>query len=125
MNCVYCGTIPHRRHCLEYRDPLPPPPPPASPGTPVPAAASGDTRVAAFREADRETAQERVFALVSSRGEGGITCDEAEAETEGLHQSISPAFHALARKRRIRDSGRRRPTRTGRLAIVWVLAGGL
>lgn len=77
-----------------------------------------------MREADRETAQQKVFALVSASGSRGVTCDEAESELQGLHQSVSPAFHALSRRRSIVDSGARRPTRTGRLAIVWVLGHG-
>lgn len=50
------------------------------------------------------------------------TCDELEIKLNWPHQTVSARINDLWFKYgAIRDSGRRRPTRTGRLAIVWVL----
>lgn len=49
----------------------------------------------------------------------GCTCDEYERKTGESHQSVSPLFTRLAELGHIRDSGIMRPTRSGRLAIVW------
>jgi hypothetical protein len=49
----------------------------------------------------------------------GATCDEVEWHTGLSHQCASARINALARRRLIRDSGQRRPTRSGRKAIVW------
>lgn len=47
------------------------------------------------------------------------TCDEVEQRLGGTHQSISAAVNALMREGWIVPTGCRRPTRSGREAIVW------
>lgn len=51
---------------------------------------------------------------------GGLTCDEVESLMNGKHQTISARVNELRDKGWIKDSGVRRPTRSGRKAIVWV-----
>jgi len=58
----------------------------------------------------------KVFAVIRSYPS---TCDEVEQSLDGTHQSISAAVNALMREGWITDSGVRRPTRSGRPAIVW------
>lgn len=49
----------------------------------------------------------------------GTTCDKLEQVLGMSHQTTSARINDLVRKGRIRDSGRREKTRTGRLAICW------
>lgn len=57
------------------------------------------------------------------RGRGrGRTCDEIETALDMRHQTASARVHELNTSAAIKDSGRRRPTRSGRNAIVWVVA---
>jgi hypothetical protein len=49
----------------------------------------------------------------------GATCDEVEQKTGLAHQTASARIRGLAKRNVIRDSGSRRPTRSGRKAIVW------
>ena len=51
---------------------------------------------------------------------GGLTCDELCVILQLLVQSATPAINTLARDGWLEDSGKRRPTRSGNLAIVWV-----
>lgn len=52
--------------------------------------------------------------------EHGLTCDEIEKMMDGKHQTISARVNELRDKGWIKDSGQRRPTRSGRNAIVWI-----
>jgi hypothetical protein len=49
----------------------------------------------------------------------GMTCDEVEVALKLRHQTASARVRELAIMGRIRDSGRRRKTRSGRSAVVW------
>lgn len=49
----------------------------------------------------------------------GATCDELELTLALSHQTCSARVREMARRGMIKDSGRTRPTRTGRQAIVW------
>ena len=53
----------------------------------------------------------------------GATCDEAERDLEMAHQTASPRFWELRKSGQIVDSGKRRKTRSGRSATVWVGRG--
>lgn len=55
----------------------------------------------------------------AARGEG-ITCDEVEERMAGRHQSISARVRELVLMGKIRDSGYRRTTRSGRAARIYV-----
>jgi predicted kinase len=50
-----------------------------------------------------------------------FTCDEIEVLLEGRHQSISAQIRHEVISGNVEDSGLRRPTRSGRNAIVWKL----
>lgn len=52
----------------------------------------------------------------------GLTCDEVEMKTGLSHQTASARIRELALLGDIKDSAQRRPTRSGRKAIVWVIA---
>lgn len=55
-------------------------------------------------------------------GDDGLTCDTVEMMTALPHQTTSARLNQLAKRKLIRDSGLRRPTRSGRRAVVWVAA---
>jgi hypothetical protein len=50
----------------------------------------------------------------------GLTADELAARLDMDRWSIQPRTSELKRKGHIRDSGQRRPNRTGKQAIVWI-----
>lgn len=52
----------------------------------------------------------------------GLTCDALETLLSMSHQTASARLRDLAMRGDIRDSGKRRKTRTGRTAIVWQVA---
>lgn len=64
--------------------------------------------------------RERILALIVSRGPAGATDDEGEAELGIKCQTYTPRRGELARLGWIVDSGRRRPTASGRPAVVWI-----
>lgn len=57
---------------------------------------------------------------IREAGAAGLTADELASRLEMERWSIQPRTSELRRKGRIRDSGQRRPNRTGKRAIVWV-----
>lgn len=61
-------------------------------------------------------------AAIRKAGEHGLTADELAARLKMDRYSIQPRTSELRRKGLIRDSGLRRPNRTGKLAIVWIAA---
>jgi hypothetical protein len=50
---------------------------------------------------------------------GGLSCDQVEQKLNRTHQTISARVNQLRDWGWIVDSGHRRPTRSGRSAIVW------
>ena len=60
--------------------------------------------------------REAIYALIEREP---MTDDEVEVVTGLRHQTASARVNELMRSRRVRDSGRRRKTRSGRRAIVW------
>jgi hypothetical protein len=60
--------------------------------------------------------------ILDTEGEDvtGATCDEIEEELGLKHQTASARVRELSQRGLIVDSGDRRPTRSGRQAIVWV-----
>jgi len=64
--------------------------------------------------------RELVFSYFK-RHRGGLTCDEVEALSGLSHQSASPRIFELAKAGRIVDSGKRRRTRGGRGAVVYII----
>jgi hypothetical protein len=62
--------------------------------------------------------EDQVFELICQSG-SGLTCCEVEAWTNLSHQCASARIRGLAIAGKILDSGKRRPTNSGRMAIVW------
>ncbi len=66
--------------------------------------------------------QRDVLRVVRDAGPDGYTCDEVEQALGRTHQTVSARVHELFRMGAIVDTGRRRPTRSQRLATVWCVA---
>lgn len=80
-----------------------------------------ETSVAAARsmEGSANILRLQVFKLIRRSGTTGMTCDEVECESGLRHQTASARVNELAGRGDLVDSGSRRKTRSGRLAIVW------
>ena len=65
------------------------------------------------------TKRRTVYDLIMANLANGLTADEVQVQTGFSPNSINPTIKGLADDGWIRDSGERRPTRTGALAIVW------
>ena len=61
---------------------------------------------------------DEIGAVYRARGVG-LTVDQLEQIMAGKHQTISARVNELRNKGWVIDSGERRPTRSGRKAIVW------
>jgi hypothetical protein len=80
-----------------------------------------DTSIAALQSQDEETVahrRNRIWQFIAEQRDGA-TCWEVEQEFEALHQTISAAIAHLSKDGHLVDTGKRRPTGTGRMAIVW------
>ncbi len=64
------------------------------------------------------TMQEQVFDLIQTKV-GGLTCDEVEVISGLRHQTASARIRELVEQNRVIPTDLRRPTRSGRHAIVW------
>lgn len=71
-------------------------------------------------EPNADTLRGMVYADVKRSGKVGLTCYEIVNRRKMLHQTISPRITELSARGWLRDSGKRRRTKTGREAIVWV-----
>jgi len=81
-----------------------------------------DTSLEARISIDLNNLETIVYDYIESCESKGTTCDEAEIKLRMRHQTCSARITALNKKGKIMDSTRRRLTRTGRRAIVWVVA---
>lgn len=79
-----------------------------------------DTSIAAARQTHAATDMARVYHLAVEAGALGVTCDEVEARLAMAHQTASARLWQLRKAGLVVDSGRRRSTRTGRAARVYV-----
>ena len=88
----------------------------------APYARGSDTSKAAGRcvEICAGTLRARVLGHIVDRDSYGMTCDELEAVSGLMHQTASARVHELKKLGAIYDSGRRRKTRSGRKATVWL-----
>lgn len=79
-----------------------------------------DTSIEAFDSIENiePTLNQKVFKLIKDGA--GRTCDEIEIALNMRHQTISSRITHLTKIGAIVDSGARRPTRSGRNAIVWI-----
>jgi hypothetical protein len=57
---------------------------------------------------------------IHALGEQGATCDEVEAALGMKHQTASARIRELRAKSKIVNSDRKRPTRSNRMAVVYV-----
>ncbi len=84
-------------------------------------APAGTSEVAARGIAPRTpNDRKRVLALIRKRGALGLTDDEGERVLKMRASSYTPRRGELVSQGLIVDSGRRRPTESGRPAAVWV-----
>jgi hypothetical protein len=67
--------------------------------------------------------RQRVFEFILKRGKRGATREEIERSTKIKHQTINPRIAELRKAGLIRESGKSRPTRSGRSAAVWIAVG--
>ncbi len=97
--------------------------PPSRRGAPL------TSKAAAFQKVGGAAAQrEKVFVALERLGVHGATAEELADELGLAGDSIRPRLWELRGKnrkrkdlpRRVRDSGRTRPTQAGRGAVVWV-----
>lgn len=89
----------------------------------TPFIASSDTSEAAAKSVATTgpTLRETVLAFVSLQAGHGATCDDVERCLGMRHQTASARVRELAKAGAIVDSGKRRPTRSGRKAAVYVV----
>lgn len=66
------------------------------------------------------TKRRQVYDLIMVNMSNGMTADEVQVSTDFSPNTINPTIKGLADDGWIVDSGERRPTRTGNMAIVWV-----
>jgi len=59
------------------------------------------------------------IAVIAYNGGVGLTVDQIEQILKRTHQSVSARVNGLRDKGWVVDSGIKRPTRSGRKAIVW------
>jgi hypothetical protein len=87
-----------------------------------PSVAGSDTSAAAADSIKHDAKHLRAacFVHVIGSGDVGMTCDEVEVAMRGRHQTISARIRELVCEGRIIDSGRRRATRSGRKAAVYI-----
>jgi hypothetical protein len=79
-----------------------------------------ETSIAALNSiSPKKKARREQNVLNYIKAKGGATCCEIEEAFGLLHQSASSSITRLRQTGRLVDSGDRRPTKTGRLAIVW------
>lgn len=86
---------------------------------PLPAYSNPTTSRSAAESVRESAATLRSKVLAFIRDRGGATCDEAEEALGLTHQTASARVNELMNLRWIEDSGKKRPTRSGRKAIVW------
>jgi hypothetical protein len=87
-----------------------------------PKTATRDTSLEALESLDADILSRRQRLICDYiRQAGGATCWEVEQALELLHQSASSLIHQLFRKGQLVETDARRPTGSGRMAIV----GGL
>lgn len=92
----------------------------------VPHVKGSDTSRAAAEsmEPHAGTLEAQVLIAIRASGSGGLTDDELEQLLGLSHQTTSARRRALVIRCLVKDSGARRPTRSGRGATVWIRADG-
>jgi predicted transcriptional regulator len=89
-------------------------------GEGLPSAKGSDTSVAAAQSMESQAASLRAQILdLLRKNPDGLTTDEIEVITGLSHQTASPRMWELHKRSLIGDSGKRRKTRSGRMATVY------
>lgn len=83
-----------------------------------------DTSRAAYDSVDHETVMDAIYTTLDEIP-GGQTCDELEIALEMRHQTCSASITKLIYGGHLFDTGKRRPTRSGRQARVYITRGNL
>jgi hypothetical protein len=85
---------------------------------------SDTSRAAADSLSDRELSKQKlaIVGYIDRNAEHGATCDEIEVAFDLRHQTASARIRELSLSGVLVDTGRRRTTRSGRLARVYVIA---
>ena len=78
-----------------------------------------DTSAEAYNSVDHETVMDVIYTTLNGIP-GGQTCDELEIALVMRHQTCSASITKLIAKKLLFDTGRRRPTRSGRQARVYI-----
>lgn len=65
-----------------------------------------------------EAIKERIYTIILNFG--GATCEEVEKRTKLSHQTVSARITELVKELKIKDSGIRRKTKSGRNARVYI-----
>jgi Fic family protein len=85
-------------------------------------ARTADTSRAAASQAAKTapTKEQIILAMLRGRQEYGATAHEIQAATGYLLSTVTGRINDLAKKKEVRDSGRRRKSPSGCPATVWV-----
>lgn len=67
------------------------------------------------------TTHHRIWKQLNRRGEQGATDHELQTALRMNPSTVRPRRVELVERQLVIDSGRRRPTKSGRLAVVWVV----
>lgn len=87
---------------------------------PVPTRTDVGTSAESAKAVDHSRSKYRRSILEFIKNRGGATCDEVESDMGLRHQTASCFIRFLTQDGLLRDSAEKRPTRSGRKAIVWV-----
>ncbi len=80
---------------------------------------NSDTSFLAAERIEPSAGTLRQVVLNQIRLGGGMTCDAIEVVLDMRHQTASARIRELALSGHVVDTGDRRKTRSGRLAVVW------
>lgn len=69
---------------------------------------------------DLQRLEKMVRDAIHAAGKDGMTCDEVEVKLNLSHQTASARCTTLKRSGEIEDCGKRRATRSGRAAAVYI-----
>lgn len=81
--------------------------------------ATAETSAAAARSIAGNSQYQRLRIMDHVIAANGATCDECETALGMSHQATSARLCELSKAGRVCDLGERRPTRSGRKAVVW------
>lgn len=121
MDGDYCITHWYKANGKQLPDNTPAKPRPAVDSNKVFMGRQATSRAAAQNALPSSgTKRRQVYDLIMSNMSNGLTADEIQITTGISPNTINPTIKGLADDGWIYDSGERRATRTGNMAIVWV-----